>query len=184
MSSALIDMCLRFQLIRFEVSRDCVLREGPYVSRLDFVKEPIRLANRERVEVCGRYERCQMKVQKNPLGSAWLTVALAAVSIAVVIGAGISWDGPSAGSAVAPHAGSKIAQTDSSSPAESYYLALGDSVPVWGPASYPNLLLAQYQRTDHNLQLVNLAVSGATTASMLDDGQYSSRVGVFACTSG
>jgi lysophospholipase L1-like esterase len=112
--------------------------------------------------------------QKSPFGSAWLTVALTAVSLAVVIGAGISWDGPSAGSVVEPHAGSKIAQTDGPSDTDSYYLALGDSVPVWGPASYPDLLLAQYQRTNPNLQLVNLAVSGATTASMLGDGQYSS----------
>ena len=56
-----------------------------------------------------------------------------------------------------------------------YYLALGDSVPVWdGSSSYPNLLLSKYQRTVPNMQLVNLAVSGETTTSMLDAGQYTS----------
>lgn len=54
-----------------------------------------------------------------------------------------------------------------------YYLALGDSVPVWdGSSSYPNLLLAQYQKALPNLQLVNLAVSGETTTSMLQSGQF------------
>ena len=56
-----------------------------------------------------------------------------------------------------------------------YYLALGDSVPVWdGSSSYPNLLLAKYQKAVPNMQLVNLAVSGETTTSMLDNGQYTS----------
>jgi lysophospholipase L1-like esterase len=55
-----------------------------------------------------------------------------------------------------------------------YYLALGDSVPVWdGNSSYPNLLLARYQKTVPNMQLMNLAVSGETTSSMLG-GQYTS----------
>jgi photosystem II stability/assembly factor-like uncharacterized protein len=58
-----------------------------------------------------------------------------------------------------------------------YYLALGDSVPVWdGPDSYPNLLLQKYQSSDPGLQLVNLAVSGETTSSMLQDGQYAEAV--------
>jgi lysophospholipase L1-like esterase len=55
-----------------------------------------------------------------------------------------------------------------------YYLALGDSVPGWdGTSSYPNLLLAKYQKTVPNMQLVNLAVSGETSSSMLG-GQYTS----------
>ncbi len=46
-------------------------------------------------------------------------------------------------------------------------------MPVWdGNDSYPNLLLAHFQRTVPDLQLVNLAVSGETTTSMLMDGQY------------
>ncbi len=58
-----------------------------------------------------------------------------------------------------------------------YYLALGDSVPVWdGPNSYPNLLLQEYQSSYPGLQLVNLAVSGETTSSMLQDGQYAEAV--------
>jgi len=58
-----------------------------------------------------------------------------------------------------------------------YYLALGDSVPVWdGPNSYPNLLLQKYQSSYPGLQLVNLAVSGETTTSMLQDGQYAEAV--------
>ena len=58
-----------------------------------------------------------------------------------------------------------------------YYLALGDSVPVWdGPNSYPNLLLQRYQSSYPGLQLVNLAVSGETTTSMLQDGQYAEAV--------
>ncbi len=58
-----------------------------------------------------------------------------------------------------------------------YYLALGDSVPVWdGSNSYPNLLLQRYQSSYPGLQLVNLAVSGETTTSMLQDGQYAEAV--------
>jgi len=58
-----------------------------------------------------------------------------------------------------------------------YYLALGDSVPVWdGPNSYPDLLLQKYQSSYPRLQLVNLAVSGETTSSMLQDGQYAEAV--------
>ena len=55
-----------------------------------------------------------------------------------------------------------------------FYLALGDSIPLWdGTSAYPNLLLARYQKTYPNLQLVNLAVSGETSTSMLNNGQYS-----------
>lgn len=105
--------------------------------------------------------------------STLVTLGLTAVALSFV-GAGIGWHGPSAGAVGAHHVGPMSTQAISSSDTGSYYLALGDSVPVWGPASYPNLLLAHYQSTYPNLQLVNLAVSGATTASMLDDGQYSS----------
>ncbi len=54
-----------------------------------------------------------------------------------------------------------------------YYLALGDSVPVWnGIGSYPDLIVAHYRRSRPALRLENLAVSGETTSSMLDYGQY------------
>lgn len=57
-------------------------------------------------------------------------------------------------------------------PAPSYYLALGDSVPVWnGPQSYPDLILAHYERELPNLSLEDIAVSGETTSSMLQS-QY------------
>jgi hypothetical protein len=56
-----------------------------------------------------------------------------------------------------------------------YYLALGDSVPVWdGSHSYPNLLVAHYAHRVPGLTLENLAVSGATSSSMLNNGQYQS----------
>jgi lysophospholipase L1-like esterase len=56
-----------------------------------------------------------------------------------------------------------------------YYLALGDSVPVWdGSHSYPNLLVGHYAHQVPGLTLENLAVSGATSSSMLNDGQYQS----------
>ena len=55
----------------------------------------------------------------------------------------------------------------------SYYLALGDSVPVWnGTRSYPYRILAHYQRTLRRLTLDDIAISGATTESMLTGGQY------------
>ena len=58
-----------------------------------------------------------------------------------------------------------------------FYLALGDSAPIWdGPFSYPNLLLGNYQSRYPGLQLVNLAVSGETTSSMLQGGQYAEAV--------
>jgi len=54
-----------------------------------------------------------------------------------------------------------------------YYLALGDSVPVWeGNQSYPNLLLAHYASRVPGLTLENLAVGGESTSSMLQDGQF------------
>ncbi len=59
-----------------------------------------------------------------------------------------------------------------------YYLALGDSVPVWdGDQSYPNLLLAHEQAALPDLQLANLAVSGETSQSMIQDGQYQAALG-------
>jgi lysophospholipase L1-like esterase len=54
-----------------------------------------------------------------------------------------------------------------------FYLSLGDSVPVWdGSHSFPRLLLTHYGRDVPKLTLVNMAVSEATTTSMLDTGQY------------
>jgi lysophospholipase L1-like esterase len=54
-----------------------------------------------------------------------------------------------------------------------YYLALGDSVPVWnGAKSYPYRILAHYQPRLRGLMLDDIAVSGATTESMLTGGQY------------
>lgn len=54
-----------------------------------------------------------------------------------------------------------------------YYLALGDSVPVWdGTQSYPYRILAHYKRRLGGLTLDDIAVSGATTASMLNGGEY------------
>jgi hypothetical protein len=54
----------------------------------------------------------------------------------------------------------------------SYYLALGDSVPVaTGRSSYPYLILARYQHRQPGLRLDDIAVAGATTSSMLG-GQY------------
>jgi lysophospholipase L1-like esterase len=55
----------------------------------------------------------------------------------------------------------------------SYYLALGDSVPVWnGTHSYPYLLLSHYERRLPGLRVHDIAISGETTTSMRDDGQY------------
>ena len=51
----------------------------------------------------------------------------------------------------------------------SYYLALGDSVPMWnGTRSYPYLIRAHYQRKLPGLRLDDIAVSGETTTSMRD----------------
>ena len=73
-----------------------------------------------------------------------------------------------------PDGGTRSA--DSAGPASAppvYYLALGDSVPVWeGNQSYPNLLLAHYARRVPGLTLENLAVGGETTSSMLQQGQF------------
>jgi lysophospholipase L1-like esterase len=61
------------------------------------------------------------------------------------------------------------------SASETYYVALGDSVPVWdGSNSYAHLLENHYVTSIPGLTLRDMAVSGATTTSMLDGGQYSS----------
>jgi hypothetical protein len=63
------------------------------------------------------------------------------------------------------------------SAARSYYLALGDSVPVWdGVHSYPHLLENHYGSGIAGLTLKDMAVSEATTTSMLDGGQYQAAV--------
>jgi len=60
---------------------------------------------------------------------------------------------------------------DSTPPASArgpIYLALGDSAPVWnGNDSYPNHIASYYSPSIPDLELVNLAQSGATTSSML-----------------
>lgn len=54
----------------------------------------------------------------------------------------------------------------------SYYLALGDSVPVWnGKQAYPYLVLAHYKQKVHGLKLDDIGMPGETTGSMLA-GQY------------
>ncbi|MGO9198324.1 MAG: SGNH/GDSL hydrolase family protein [Acidimicrobiales bacterium] len=56
-------------------------------------------------------------------------------------------------------------QASSSGP---IYLALGDSAPMWdGNKSYPDYVAGYYAGAVPGLELVNLAQSGATTASML-----------------
>jgi hypothetical protein len=49
-----------------------------------------------------------------------------------------------------------------------YYLALGDSVPVWnGTDSYPYQIAAHYVSTTPNLQVVDMACSGETSGTMI-----------------
>ncbi len=49
-----------------------------------------------------------------------------------------------------------------------FYLALGDSAPIWdGANSYPNLIAAHFRATGSSLDLVKMACSGETTSSML-----------------
>jgi hypothetical protein len=96
-----------------------------------------------------------------------------AAALAVVL-ASASWVASTAdtASASAPHRG-PAARAVLLDAQPIYYLALGDSVPVWnGTSSYPNLLLAHFQASVPALQLVNLAVSGETTSSMMENGQY------------
>ena len=59
----------------------------------------------------------------------------------------------------------------------SFYVALGDSVPVWdGSHSYAHLLENHYRTTVPGLALEDMAVSGATTTSMRKGGQYRSAI--------
>ena len=71
-------------------------------------------------------------------------------------------------------AGTGAAGTASESSAPtSYYLALGDSVPVWdGTDSYAHLLENHYVSTIPGLTLEDMAISGATTTSMLKGPEY------------
>jgi hypothetical protein len=56
---------------------------------------------------------------------------------------------------------------------KSFYVALGDSVPVWdGTHSYAHLLENHYVSGIPGLTLNDMAISEATTTSMLDGGQY------------
>jgi lysophospholipase L1-like esterase len=51
-----------------------------------------------------------------------------------------------------------------------YYLALGDSVPVWnGMNSYPYQIASHYSSSLPGLQVVDMACSGETTATMLSN---------------
>ena len=104
----------------------------------------------------------------------WCRIGVAAMSLGAVLASMIPL-GMSPASATTPQ-GTPQPVKHSVDPAATgpFYLALGDSVPVWdGTSAYPNLLLAQYQKTYPNLQLANLAVSGETTTSMLENGQFS-----------
>jgi lysophospholipase L1-like esterase len=76
------------------------------------------------------------------------------------------------GAAVAAAATGGAASGDTAS---HFYVALGDSVPVWdGSHSYPHLLRNHYRTSVPGLALKDMAVSGATTTSMLEGGQYRS----------
>jgi lysophospholipase L1-like esterase len=100
-----------------------------------------------------------------------------AVALMALAGAGLGLASSAAGATSTPPAHAVGANVVGPSATGPFYLALGDSVPVWdGNQSYPNLLLAHYQSTVPNLQLVNLAVSGETTSSMLMDGQYAAAI--------
>ncbi len=113
-------------------------------------------------------------VGTNDGGSNWSTQSIAVPALDSLTG--VSCASPSVCTAVGRN---DILNRGGGSQSDSgpYYLALGDSVPVWdGPNSYPNLLLQKYQSSYPGLQLVNLAVSGETTSSMLQDGQYAEAV--------
>lgn len=107
-------------------------------------------------------------------GSTWSTQSIAVPALDPLTG--VSCASPSVCTAVGRN---DILNRGGGSQSDSgpYYLALGDSVPVWdGTNSYPNLLLQKYESSYPGLQLVNLAVSGETTSSMLQDGQYAEAV--------
>ncbi len=64
-------------------------------------------------------------------------------------------------------AGASSAQSPSSGSGH-YYLALGDSVPVWnGPNSYPYQLGSYYASGTPGLQVVDMACSSETTSTMI-----------------
>jgi len=89
------------------------------------------------------------------------TVATAASRIGAAGVAGVAGEDGAAGVA-----------SESSAPT-SYYLALGDSVPVWdGSDSYAHLLENHYVSTIPGLTLEDMAISGATTTSMLEGPEY------------
>jgi len=88
---------------------------------------------------------------------------------------GITTSAP-VGSPVAPqiassNGGGTTTSTSSTTPASGsgpYYLALGDSVPVWnGSSSYPYQIASNYADQLPGLQVVDMACSGETTSSML-----------------
>ena len=111
---------------------------------------------------------------RSTAGTTWSTQSIAVPALGALTG--VSCPSPSVCTAVGHN---DILNRGGASQSDSgpYYLALGDSVPVWdGPNSYPNLLLQKYQSSYPGLQLVNLAVSGETTSSMLQDGQYAEAV--------
>lgn len=93
--------------------------------------------------------------------------------IAVIYGGFVLAAGAKAYEPKLPGSSVRLLPDRRSNPPLWYYLALGDSVPVSnGPLSYPDLILAHYQRKVPGLRLNDIAVSGATTTSMLEGGQY------------
>ncbi len=69
-----------------------------------------------------------------------------------------------ASGASAVSASAATAASRASAPTRLYYLALGDSVPVWnGTQSYPYRILAHYKPKSRGLALDDIAISGATT---------------------
>jgi len=94
-------------------------------------------------------------------GLTGLAVVVASLVVAMVAAGAATQSGPNGGSlAASSTAGARRSV---------YYLALGDSVPVWnGPDSYPNQILASsVTKKIPHLQLVNLACSSETTTTML-----------------
>ena len=134
--------------------------------------------------------RCQAAIVASKQAKiGWASLGFAAIAVGVSVG----WFSSPASAVSTPHGGipgthavsaslSPFSSSTTTTPTTSpigqsgsgpFYLALGDSVPVWdGDASYPNLLLDHYKTAVPDLQLVNLAVSGETTTSMIEDGQY------------
>src|ERR1035437_4408727 len=101
-------------------------------------------------------------------------IGIAMMSLAAVLASTIMFGTVPATATTPQGTGQPVEHSVDSAATGPFYLALGDSVPLWDSTSaYPNLLLARYQKTYPNLQLVNLAVSGETSTSMLNNGQYS-----------